>query len=123
MTARPRRMPTSIGLDVRHLFAKTMTEAELDESVRTLARWLCLRCYSVRNSRAGVATSAGFPDLVLCGPGGVLFRELKRQDGKLRPEQQQWGDALLQAGADWRAWRPGDLIDGTIERELRRLAT
>lgn len=115
MTARQR-------LDVRQVFAASMTEAELDESCRTMARLLRVRCYSVRNSRAGVATSTGFPDLVLCGPGGVLFRELKRQAATLRPEQAEWGETLTAAGQSWKVWRPSDWIGGTIERELRQLA-
>lgn len=61
--------------------------------------------------------SKGFPDLSLFGPR-VLYRELKRELGKLTPEQQEWRDILLAAGADWAIWRPSDLRMGRIEREL-----
>lgn len=116
MTGRPR-------LDVRQLLASQMTEAELDQCVRDLAKLLNLHVFSVRQSKAGVVTSPGWPDLVICGPGGVLFRELKRQDGKIRPDQQRWGAALQAARQDWAIWRPGDWIDKTIDAELRIIAT
>jgi hypothetical protein len=56
---------------------------------------------------------AGFPDLVLCHPwrGELLFRELKAQRGRLRPEQREWLDALDAAGADAAVWKPRDLDD------------
>ncbi len=120
MTAASQHPPR---LDYASLFASRMSERELDQAVRDLAKWLGVRCYSVRNSSAGIATSRGYPDLTLCGPRRIAFRELKTVKGKLTPEQTGWGEALTGAGQDWKVWRPGDLIARVIEGELRRLAT
>jgi hypothetical protein len=114
MTARQR-------IDVRQVLAARMSERELDESVRDLCKWLGVRCYSVRNSKAGIVSSKGFPDLTLVGAGGICFRELKKENGELRPEQIEWGEALTAAGQDWKTWRPSDLIARVIEAELRQL--
>jgi len=61
----------------------------------------------------------GFPDVVLVGHGGLLFRELKSAKGRLAPEQQLWLDALTTAGGDADVWRPADLTSGRIEAEIR----
>lgn len=63
----------------------------------------------------------GFPDCVLVGPGGVLFRELKSGDGRLSPEQTVWLSALAGAGADAGVWRPADLREGRIEAQIRAI--
>lgn len=47
----------------------------------------------------------GGPDLLLVRER-VLFRELKRDSGRLTEEQEAWGAALQAAGADWAVWRP-----------------
>lgn len=55
------------------------------------------------------ANGKGFPDLVLVHPrGGVLFRELKSEKGRLSPEQVQWSVCLELAGANYAVWRPSD---------------
>jgi hypothetical protein len=38
-------------------------------------------------------------------------------------DQLLWGEWLTEADQDWKIWRPGGLIDRTIECELRQLAT
>ncbi len=43
----------------------------------------------------------GFPDVVACGRGRVVFLELKSGKGRLSPEQRLWRDELQAAGADW----------------------
>ena len=80
-----------------------MSEKELDKHVRRLAHDLGLLTYHVLDSRG---SSAGFPDWVIAGPGGVIFAENKSERGKLRPEQETWRDRLLEAGAIWHLWRP-----------------
>jgi hypothetical protein len=68
-----------------------------------------------------IAGNKGFPDLMVVGPGGVLFRELKTMDGMsrgLRPDQVTWRDRLKAAGQDWETWMPLDLDSGRIEKEL-----
>jgi hypothetical protein len=96
-----------------------MSEAELERQVRRLARDLGLLEYHTHDSRR---SPGGFPDLVCVGPGGVLFRELKRQGKSPTPAQQQWLDALAAAGQDAGVWRPEDLLSGRIGQELAAIS-
>jgi hypothetical protein len=59
---------------------------------------------------------------VLSGKCGVIFRELKRQDGKPTKAQQAWLDALTTAGMDAGVYRPSDLLTGRLAAELAALA-
>ncbi len=59
--------------------------------------------------------------MTFCGPGGVLFRELKSAKGVLSPEQKVWLAALTAAGADAGVWKPADLASGRIEAELKAI--
>ena len=62
--------------------------------------------------------ASGYPDLLIIRPGeGVLWRELKRENGRLTPDQRRWGELLRGAGQDWDVWRPSD--EARIRRELR----
>jgi hypothetical protein len=101
-------VPPSLAYEV-------MTEKELDKNIRRLCADLGLHRYHVLDSRG---SSAGFPDLVIAGPGGVIFAELKSARGTLRPEQTEWRDILLDAGARWHLWRPAHLASGEIARTL-----
>lgn len=96
-----------------------MTEAELQAAVIELAKvygWTVAHFRPAQTSKGWrtpvAADGKGFPDLVLVHPhpmwGGVLFRELKSQRGKLAPEQERWGTTLTEAGGDWAVWRPSD---------------
>jgi hypothetical protein len=100
--------------------AWSMTEDQLMEEIRALCSDLRLHVFHVRDSRR--SWGPGFPDLVIAGPGGILFREAKNARNSLSPEQRQWGSVLTRAGADWSTWRPRDLLDGTIGRQLARIA-
>jgi hypothetical protein len=64
----------------------------------------------------------GFPDLVIAGPGGVLWRELKVPGNSLSSEQTKWKWTLKAAGADWGAWYPVDLSSGLVGASLDFLA-
>lgn len=64
---------------------------------------------------------AGFPDLVIVGPGGVLYRELKSARGRVEADQVVWLRALQTAGANAAVWQPEHLTDGTIPSELAAL--
>ena len=100
--------------------AAAMSEAELDRAIRRiLADLPALRVYHTYDSRR---SAHGFPDLVIVGPKAVMWRELKRQDGRLTGPQAEWLGALLVAGQDARDWRPDELLDGGIARELAALA-
>lgn len=63
----------------------------------------------------------GFPDLLLLGPRGLLFAEIKT-GGALEPAQRAWRDRLTSAGAQWRLWQPADFLTGKIRAELERIA-
>lgn len=64
----------------------------------------------------------GFPDAVIWGPGGVLFRELKRDGEYPSPEQRLRLAELEQAGADVGVWRPRDWHEGRIRDEVLAVA-
>lgn len=92
-----------------------MTELDLQRAVIELCRWLGLAYFHDHDSRRN---RAGFPDLVVCGSNGHLFRELKTETGRLRPEQLDWLSRLTQGGADAAIWRPADLASGRVKSEL-----
>ncbi len=91
-----------------------MTERELLDAVRDACRWSSLLVYHTFDSRR---SEPGFPDLVVVGPHGVIFRELKADRGRLSPDQRRWLDRLTQAGADAAVWRP-DAWPGRVLDEL-----
>jgi hypothetical protein len=96
-----------------------MTEAELYESTRELCRWLRVLVYHAYNSRR---SEPSWPDLVLVGASGLLFRELKAGRGRLTRDQAMWLDRLDAAGADADVWRPIDWPD-RIHAEIARITT
>jgi hypothetical protein len=63
----------------------------------------------------------GAPDMLLAGPGGVVFSEIKTGT-ELEPGQVAWRDTLRAGGVAWHLWQPANLWDGSIDRELHRLA-
>ena len=81
-----------------------MLEREWQAIVVDAATRLGWRYYHTVNAKR---SRPGFPDLVLVRER-VVFAELKRQDGKLKPEQEQWLEALRHAGAEVHVWRPSD---------------
>ncbi|MCR6706570.1 MAG: VRR-NUC domain-containing protein [Cellulomonas sp.] len=101
----------------RALVAEQMTESALQAQILTAARttgWLAYHTHDSRRSRPG------FPDLVLVHDrrGLVLFRELKTERGRVRPEQREWLSALAAAGADAGVWRPSDWLGERVIAEL-----
>lgn len=103
----------------------TMSEADLLDNTVELAHLFGWKCAHFRPAmtkhgwRTPVAADGkGWPDLVLCRDR-VLFVELKSDIGKRTPEQEQWGDTLYHAGADYFVWRPADWTSGRIEEALR----
>lgn len=95
-----------------------MTEAEWQTKVVETAQWFGWRVAHFENAqnrrgRYGAQVrydGKGFPDLVLVHPERwlTLFRELKTDRGKLTPEQEAWGKALLHGASDYEVWRPSD---------------
>src|SRR5205823_7662681 len=93
-------------------------EADLLRAGRQLAAWAGWLCYHTHESRR---SPAGFVDVVLARPqDAVIFAELKSTRGRIRPEQQQWLQTLLEAQGVPEAylWRPEDW--GAIEARLLR---
>lgn len=82
-----------------------------------------------RHMTATAYDGRGYPDLTLVHPDrGIMFRELKRQNGKLTEQQIAWLQALDAAGVDAGVWRPSDwpriLIElGATERSADRAPT
>ena len=105
--------------------APAMSENQLERKVRGILNDLAslaapgtILGYHTHDSRK---SAGGFPDWCFTGPGGVLFRELKTERGKLSQAQEMWLQALARAGADVDVWRPADLLSGRIARELAAL--
>jgi len=97
------------------------SETERDFQTRTisLARQVGWRVSHFDHSRkmvrrghsyimVGDPDAQGFPDLVLARGAVLIFWELKRQLGQLRPGQQEWIDALAQTGLEAKVVRPSD---------------
>ena len=65
----------------------------------------------------------GLADLIIIGPGGIIFRECKPHPGA-HPSAAQvaWKYAILGAGGDWALWTPQSVTDGTVAEDLRRVA-
>lgn len=72
--------------------------------------WMAFHC------RIAIGSNAGWPDLVLLRGDRLLFRELKREDGRLTDKQAEWLEALHKAGADAKVWKPSDWND--VEQTL-----
>ena len=92
------------------------SESDFQSQVRALCRFYGLTVYHTHNSQR---SDPGFPDLVIVGASGVLFRELKTEVGRLRPMQKFWISVLQSAGQDADVWRPSDLE--RIKLELKAL--
>ena len=82
-----------------------MRERDFQRRVMDLCQWLGLRYHHETDSRK---SRPGFPDLVIVGPHGVLFAELKTETGHVSAEQQAWHDDLKRAAAEVYIWRPSD---------------
>lgn len=88
-------------------FQRTIIEA-LHMHGWTVAHFRPLQRHDGRYVTPVQGDGAGFPDLVAVRER-VLFRELKTMNGRLSDIQQQWGEKLTEAGADWGVWRPSDM--------------
>lgn len=73
--------------------------------------------YHTHDSRR---SNPGWPDVVLVGARGAIFRELKTAKGKTTPMQDYWLEALVEAGQDAAVWRPADWPD-RIVAEIKAL--
>jgi hypothetical protein len=95
-----------------------MPEASLQQAVTDLCELLRLKWY---HANLPIWDKRGWPDLVIGGRRGTIFRELKTEKGTVTPDQAEWGALLEIAGISWGVWRPRDLQSGQILRELEAL--
>ena len=98
--------------------AATMSEADLEEAVRSTCASLGIRRFHHYSSRR---TEPGWPDDVLIGAHGVLFRELKAPRGHVSDAQQSTLDSLSGNGLNAGLWRPADWLSGLVVAELREI--
>lgn len=103
------------GEEYAQMMAAGMSEDVFQRQVEKLAESLGWKVYHTHDSRR---SHRGWPDLVLGRRGRVLFRELKTMKGRTTPDQKEWLELLNAAGHDAAVWRPVQLFDRTIEREL-----
>jgi hypothetical protein len=89
---------------------RATTERQFQDIVREFAALMgWTHIYHTFDARR---SDAGFPDLVLVRDTQLLFVELKTEKGKVRPEQESWGQALVQVegavpwNVRYRIWRP-----------------
>ncbi len=95
---------------------REVTEKQYQADIMVLARaagWMVAHFHdSRRQVRPGVFVgdkdAKGFPDLVLVRASEFLVIEVKRETGKLEPEQVTWLDALDRAGVETMVVRPSD---------------
>jgi hypothetical protein len=93
-----------------------MNEAHLRGLVIAEAEKLRLMWSYTPDSRHDIG-HRGRPDLLIAGPGGVIFAELKAETGYPDECQKLWLDLL-----GGQVWQPSDLHSGLIKAELARLA-
>lgn len=99
--------------------APEISESQFQSQVIELATLLGFTLiYHTHDSRR---SPSGFPDLVLVSGhrAAVLFRELKKESGRVSGTQKDWIAGLQSAGQDAGVWRPSDMKSGRIIRELR----
>ena len=97
-----------------------MSEAQWQKRITDYCDLLNLMWHHETDSRK---SKRGFPDLVIVGPYGVLFLELKRQKGKATAEQVRWIKAINDAAGRAAIVRPHDwpvvkrMLDGIAGRD------
>lgn len=94
-----------------------LSEAEFQSLVLEAVRRLGLQAYHTHDSRR---SQPGFPDLVIVGDRGILFRELKTEVGVVSADQRYWVEILRGGGADVEVWRP-NMWPNEIMFQLRKL--
>lgn len=97
---------------------RPMTEAALQAAVIRLCALLGVWWYHAYQPKRD---NPGFPDLLMIGARGALWRELKRQDRHPTAIQSEVGLRMHRVGWDWSTWRPADLASGRIHRELEAI--
>lgn len=91
----------------------------LEAHLRRLLADLGLFGYHPRQS---LGSQPGWPDWVIIG-NRILYRERKSESGVLSAAQRDVGARITRAGGDWAVWRPRDLLNGTIAKQLSDIST
>lgn len=65
------------------------------------------------------ADGKGWPDIFAVRAHRAIAIEVKGHGDSLKPEQEQWLDALRQAGIETHVWTPSSLRSGVVENVLR----
>lgn len=83
-----------------------ITEAELQSTVIEMMQWQSWLCYHTHDSRR---SNPGFPDLVAVKGSRLMFVEFKTDRGKIRREQVEWLDALVETHGEVYLVRPSNM--------------
>lgn len=102
-----------------------LTEDQFRPQVLKLAQDMGLLTHYCADSRK-CSGRRGFPDLIIVGKYGLIFAELKTDEGETSLEQDLWLWTLNSACgrssvASVALWRPSDLHNGVIEESFRAL--
>lgn len=106
--SRPRRRATTRSAFTAHeLLLDAETEAGFQRWVTEFAG---LRGWRVWHDQDSRRNAPGLPDLLMVRGRRLVFAELKRQRGRVRPEQREWLAALVLVGGNVETylWRPSD---------------
>ena len=102
--------------DFRGMDFNAVKENQLLENIRLVCGVRKLLCYHTHRSER---SEPGWPDLAIVEGNVLHLWELKKQKGKVRPEQTAWLEALQQIpGIDARIVRPRDWYLGLRDELL-----
>lgn len=94
--------------------ALSESERDFESYVVELAQALRWRVY---HSWMSIHSAQGWPDLAMARGKRFIVAELKAEKGKLSRAQEEWLDALREAGLEVYLWRPSHRPE--IEATLR----
>ena len=92
---------------------KLTSEKAFNQAVVDTARRFGFKVYHSWNSQH---SAAGWPDLAMVRDGRLILAELKIGQGQVRPDQEEWLDALRRVGTpvEVKIWRWPDSWDDII---------
>lgn len=83
-----------------------LSEKQFQQQVVHLAQLYGWKVYHTYDSRH---SEKGYPDLCLLKGTRLMYAELKKEDGKVTPEQQEWLNLLKASGKpEVYLWRPSN---------------
>lgn len=71
-----------------------LAEAEFEQQLLAMSRLLGWMGHHTRDSRGVIMGDEGYPDWTFARGGCTIIAELKREDGRLGPQQEAWLHAL-----------------------------